>query len=448
MSNINHISSKQLPFKKILIGSPIYQKKDILKEFLLSLEQLQKDNLIVDYYFIDDNVDLQSKQLLWNFKTEHDNVFLETSKTDDNEYYFDNYTHRWSDKLIEKVSMFKNNIINFSIEKDYDYLFLIDSDIVLHPKTLHQLISNEKEIISNIFWTQWTPDNPPLPQVWLKDDYKLYDAIQNENLTDTEIQKKTIDFINLLKEHGVYKVGGLGACTLISKSALLKGVNFNPLYNISFWGEDRHFCIRAAALGIDLFVDTYYPAFHIYRESDLLKVHEYKKNTFSNFSNEIVLRKQQWDETISTNSEWILFLDADEVLEDKFKSLVKDLIKNSQYDGYLFRLYDFWDNNHYREDELWHAHKFYKPFMIRYQENFNYKFNEVPHHCGRMPANVTDLSVTTCDLRIKHYGWADENDRLEKFNRYMEYDSDGQYGSMEQYLSILDPSPNIIEWIE
>src|SRR5690606_16569030 len=47
--------------------------------------------------------------------------------------------------------------------------------------------------------------------------------------------------------------------------------------NISFWGEDRHFCIRAQALGFDLFVDTNYPAFHIYREDDL-QVLENAKN--------------------------------------------------------------------------------------------------------------------------------------------------------------------------
>ena len=35
------------------------------------------------------------------------------------------------------------------------------------------------------------------------------------------------------------------------------------------FGEDRHFCIRAAALGFTLYVDTHYPAYHIYRESDL-----------------------------------------------------------------------------------------------------------------------------------------------------------------------------------
>ena len=43
-----------------------------------------------------------------------------------------------------------------------------------------------------------------------------------------------------------------------AKKALKAGVNFNLLDNVSFWGEDRHFCVRAVALGFDLFVDTVY----------------------------------------------------------------------------------------------------------------------------------------------------------------------------------------------
>lgn len=89
-----------------------------------------------------------------------------------------------------------------------------------------------------------------------------------------------MEFIESLKEKGVFRVGGLGACTLISRRALEAGVNFSSLYNISFWGEDRSFCIRAAAAGLDLFVDTYYPAYHIYRMTDLDGVGIYKKNGF------------------------------------------------------------------------------------------------------------------------------------------------------------------------
>lgn len=179
--------------------------------------------------------------------------------------------------MIWKVAGFKDDIIKFAKNNNYDYLFLVDSDIVLHPNTLRHLISSGKDIISEIFWTSWTNDSPELPQVWLKDVYTLYEISRGEILSNEEIYFRQQKFINMLKVPGIYEVGGLGACTLISRFALDKGVNFSEIKNLSFWGEDRHFCIRAAALGFSLYVDTHYPAYHIYRESDLDGIKKQKK---------------------------------------------------------------------------------------------------------------------------------------------------------------------------
>lgn len=82
-----------------------------------------------------------------------------------------------------------------------------------------------------------------------------------------------------MQQPGIYEVGGLGACTLISSSALSSGISYDRVRNISYWGEDRHFCIRAAALGFPLFVDTHFPALHLYRDSDLDLAAEFIRHT-------------------------------------------------------------------------------------------------------------------------------------------------------------------------
>lgn len=261
---------------RVLLGSPIRQKADILQHFLQSIQQLDSGGLLeIDYFFVDDNTEEESHQLLTDFASEYDNTSMMITKHD-RPYICNENTHIWEEKLIWKVAGFKNIMINLARKSGYDYLFLVDSDIVLHPQTLVHLTGLNKDIVAEIFWTKWEPDFPELPQVWLRDQYDLYEGAAEEKLSQNEVIQRVQLFLNKLKAPGVYRVGGLGACTLISRKAIKAGVNFNQIYNVSFIGEDRHFCIRAAALGLELFVDTNYPAFHIYRLADLDRLEEYK----------------------------------------------------------------------------------------------------------------------------------------------------------------------------
>lgn len=255
--------------KRVLIGSPIHQKPLILSEFINSISQLKQENITIDYCLYDDNISEDSKTILQEFKKAHEQkVYLYISDKKDN-YICHEQTHLWNESLIWKVAEFKNKIIEYAIQHNYDYLFLVDSDLLLNPHTIEHLITTGKDIISEIFWTKWHPTLPKLPQVWLGDFYTLFHKTREETLSEKETSIRQKQFLNQLEEPGVYEVGGLGACTLISKNALLAGVNFKEIKNISFPGEDRHFCIRAMAFGFSLFVDTHFPAYHIYRESEL-----------------------------------------------------------------------------------------------------------------------------------------------------------------------------------
>lgn len=260
----------------ILIGSPVLQKPAILKEFIESLSNISRCGLNIDFIFIDDNISQESKNILRSFAPAGSMVYIVENKSE-NDYICTEETHNWNNTLVWKVADFKNFIISYSIEKNYDYLFLIDSDVILHPYTLMHLLNQGKDIISEIFWTRWTPESMQLPQVWLYDRYVLYEPGMDVNLTKEEVYNKVSEFIKKLRTPGVYKVGGLGACTLISRKAIESGVSFKRIPNISFQGEDRHFCIRAAVLGFDLYVDTHYPAYHIYRESELVEANEFKR---------------------------------------------------------------------------------------------------------------------------------------------------------------------------
>ncbi|MEK4354270.1 glycosyltransferase [Paenibacillus sp. FSL R5-0475] len=540
---------------RVLIGSPIHQKPMVLKEFLNSLLRLNIADIELDFHLVDDNDDEESSRLLQEFQSMGDHIYLQSSGFHD-AYIRNDTTHFWNTNLVWKVANFKNLMINRAQTLNYDYLFLIDSDLILHPDTLRHLIGTNKDIISEVFWTQWQPETMFQPQVWMHDEYNQWELLPGEKLQPEEINRRFHEFIAKMRIPGIYEVGGLGACTLISQHAIKTGVSYNQIRNISYWGEDRHFCIRAAALGIPLFVDTHYPALHLYRDSDLSKVEDFIKettetkdeatdtenssstdevpasvmptptrdnpdnessketvpparkrpkltltmvvknesgrflrqvleehrryideaviiddgstdnsaaiclevlegipvhlvhNTISKFSNEIELRKQQWEEVLKTKPEWILSLDADEIFEASFAANIEPLLYAEEVDLFCFRLYDLWNATHYREDIYWRSHLNYRPFLLRYKEDFNYVWNESPQHCGRFPENVFELPHQLSNLRLKHLGWSKAEFRLEKYLRYMLLDPDGQYGWKEQYLSILDEHPHLIPWVE
>ncbi|MFZ5647341.1 MAG: glycosyltransferase [Bacillota bacterium] len=259
--------------KKILIASPVKQKTEILKEFLWSLEQLDKKGLTVNYAFIDDNEG--GSVLLREFASGRDNVTVLPGNSPD-PYICTENTHHWQENLIWKVAGYKDRFIQLAGEGGFDFLFLVDSDLVLHPKTLVHLADLGKDIVSEVYWTRWEPDMIPLPQVWAGDQYRLHHKRRGEHLDDNEIGRRQAEFLEMLRKPGTYRVGGLGACTLISRKAISMGISFSEIYNLDLIGEDRHFCVRAAALGLNLYADTHYPPYHIYRESELAGLHYYK----------------------------------------------------------------------------------------------------------------------------------------------------------------------------
>ncbi|AWK52256.1 hypothetical protein DIC82_15175 [Clostridium beijerinckii] len=136
--------------KRVLVGSPVYQKPEILDAFLNSLKNLNRDTITIDYMFIDDNKDEKSNRLLAEFKREESKVIVRQGK-ELGVYICNEESHYWDDNLMLKVANYKNSIIDYAIENDYDYLFFVDSDLVLHPNLIEHLKTTNKDIISEIF---------------------------------------------------------------------------------------------------------------------------------------------------------------------------------------------------------------------------------------------------------------------------------------------------------
>lgn len=263
---------------KILVGSPVRQKSRVLKEFLVGLEEAEKGQNKVTYFFVDDNTETASSDLLKTFAEKNDVIIKKGSDLYNEDAHYDG--HVWHAANLARITVYKNAMISYCIDNGFDYLFLIDSDIVIDKRSMLQLLSNNVDIVSNVFWSQWRKNGILTPQCfWIPDIY-IQDKAFNVPMTFEEAHAIKMDMVEKLKKPGLYKVDGLGACTMISRKALEMGVSFKEIPNLRIPGEDRPFCIRAGALGIDLYMDSTYPAYHINKEIYLDRVDEFKKEGF------------------------------------------------------------------------------------------------------------------------------------------------------------------------
>lgn len=234
--------------KKILFFSSICKPKSILGIALPSYAKLEKDDFEIDFLFYDDNKEESASEYLNNFCQKQSNCFLMTQIQMNQSDYRD---HNWNSSRIDRIITIKNSAIQYALKKKYDYLFLVDADLVLHPTTLVHLVQQKQHFIFTVFWTLFYGETYHKPNAWDFHSWAYRDA----------------ETLLKLSEKGSYIVGGGGACTLLSNEILKKGLTFERLPSLDYPGEDRHFCTRAQALGYDVIVDSHFPAYHIFLES-------------------------------------------------------------------------------------------------------------------------------------------------------------------------------------
>lgn len=260
--------------KKILFFSSICKPKIILEVALNSYANLEKDDFEIDFLFYDDNNQKEASDYLNYFCQKQSNCsILPRIQINPSEYQ----DHNWNPSRINRVITIKNNAIQYAIENKYDYLFLVDADLVLHPGTLVHLVKQKKHFIFTVFWTLFFGEPYYKPNAW---DFHSWAYKGAETLLK-------------LNDKGTFEVGGGGACTLVSNEILKKGLTFERLPSLGYQGEDRHFCTRAQALSYQVMVDTHFPAYHIFLESQCGEA----KNWYENGANPDFFK--QW-----LNEEW------------------------------------------------------------------------------------------------------------------------------------------------
>lgn len=223
--------------KRILITAPLRQDADIFREYQKSLDGLQvPEGYECDRFFVVNDCPGIEKEIHgaeW-ITMENGEGYEKTDKD-----------HLWTLSLMWKMGEMRNRTIRRMLEGGYDYWLSADTDIVLDPRTLLYLIQADKDIVSEIFWTQ-APNGRYWCNAWMCD--------------------QSTGFLEEWRKPGLYQVGMTGALTLVKRKVFEAGVDYSRIPNIqtALRGEDRHFCVRAACAGFEMWIDTHSPATHLY----------------------------------------------------------------------------------------------------------------------------------------------------------------------------------------
>ena len=223
--------------KKILICAPLRQDTDIFREYQKSLDALEvPEGYEVSRFFVVNGCGEDLKSEIRDAEWTEVEIGEDYIKTDDD--------HLWHIGLMNKVGELRNMTIRKMLDGGFDYWLSVDTDLILDPWTLYRLIEADKDIVSEIFWTQhWC-------NAWMYDQY-------------TPPEREWYN-------PGLYRTGMTGACTLVKRKVFEAGVDYTPIPNIrkALRGEDRHFCVRAACAGFEMWVDTHCPATHLYTREE------------------------------------------------------------------------------------------------------------------------------------------------------------------------------------
>lgn len=228
---------------RILLAIPLRQKPHIFVEFQKSIDNLIiPEGCILDRFYIVNNCPEIKDYITSGMVQEHNFVNVQEE------------AHVWKSRAIENMIDMRNHCFSMAYQNNYDYVFSVDSDLVLDPRTLQHLLNYHTDIIGEAFWTN--------SKIGLWYNAGLYN-IYTMDPTTTDLNRKAI--IQHQKP-GVYQVGMTGACVLISKRVWEAGVNYNevPYQWCAPQSEDRNFCMRAAVAGFPIYIDTTMTPTHLF----------------------------------------------------------------------------------------------------------------------------------------------------------------------------------------
>lgn len=150
------------------------------------------------------------------------------------------------------LDLSRNNIVEMARKENCDYLFFIDSDIIIKDGQLDRLLSHEKDAIAGVYYKS-TPPHEPLPRKKVAEN--LYAPIEFEEN----------------KDNNLIEIDGTGMGCFLIKTDVFDKIPY-PWFEFKYYkkngkyeqvSEDLLFCQKLQDIGIKIYCDTSVQCLHI-----------------------------------------------------------------------------------------------------------------------------------------------------------------------------------------
>ena len=221
--------------KRILIAAPINEQEKIFKEYLNSLNSLKiPSNYTIDKFFI-----LPKMSNLSSFLNPNEYIYENNNFTIENKY-------NWNKEKLYNIAILRTLILEKARKEKYDYLFTVDSDVILHPNTLKYLLNLNLPIVTELVWTKILSNITALDG-----KYEGGQLFKDKNYTIP----------------GLYEINWGGIITLIHSSIFnINTINYYPIKEVIGEYNDNWslFCkIYCHFPELKVYMDTTYPGRHL-----------------------------------------------------------------------------------------------------------------------------------------------------------------------------------------
>jgi len=127
------------------------------------------------------------------------------------------------------------------------------------------------------------------------------------------------------------------------------------------------------------------------------------------------------------NPDWVLYMDVDETIHETYRmeSILNTGLPDRMYSFYRFSMAS---ETHYRPGGL-NIHRLFK-------YNPTYEIHERGLHTQQWPIQIPRDKFVQTGISILHWNSITYEDRLERYNKFMEIDGNGVYQKYEHLLTV------------